>query len=204
DARAVRILVDDVAACYAALGIVHSLWTPIPKEFDDYIARPKSNGYRSLHTAVTGLEGKAVEIQIRTHEMHRYSELGVAAHWRYKEGSTRDARYEEKIAWLRQILEWRDDVSDNGELAEHFKTALFEDSVYVLTPQGNVIALPKGATPLDFAYHVHTDLGHRCRGAKVDGVMVALNYLLQNAQKVEILPAKSGGPSRDWLNDALG
>ncbi|MCP5291725.1 MAG: bifunctional (p)ppGpp synthetase/guanosine-3',5'-bis(diphosphate) 3'-pyrophosphohydrolase [Burkholderiales bacterium] len=204
DARAVRILVDDVAACYAALGIVHSLWTPIPKEFDDYIARPKSNGYRSLHTAVTGLEGKAVEIQIRTHEMHRYSELGVAAHWRYKEGSTHDARYEEKIAWLRQILEWRDDVSDNGELAEHFKTALFEDSIYVLTPQGNVIALPKGATPLDFAYHVHTDLGHRCRGAKVDGVMVALNYLLQNAQKVEILPAKSGGPSRDWLNDALG
>lgn len=204
DARAVRILVDDISDCYAALGIVHSMWIPIPKEFDDYIAKPKSNGYRSLHTAVTGLENKAVEIQIRTHEMHRHSELGVAAHWRYKEGSTRDARYEEKITWLRQILEWKDDVSDDGELAEHFKTALFEDSVYVLTPQGNVIALPKGATPLDFAYHVHTDLGHRCRGAKVDGVMVALDYQLQNAQKVEILPAKAGGPSRDWLNDALG
>ncbi|SET35180.1 GTP pyrophosphokinase [Nitrosomonas marina] len=204
DARAVRILVEDVSDCYAALGIVHSLWMPIPKEFDDYIAKPKSNGYRSLHTAVAGLEGKVVEIQIRTHEMHRYSELGVAAHWRYKEGSTRDARYEEKIAWLRQILEWKDDVSGGDELAEHFKTALFEDSVYVLTPQGNVVALPKGATPLDFAYHVHTDLGHRCRGAKVDGTMVALNYQLQNAQKVEILPAKSGGPSRDWLNDALG
>ncbi|SER24261.1 GTP pyrophosphokinase [Nitrosomonas sp. Nm51] len=204
DARAVRILVGDVPDCYAALGVVHSLWTPVPKEFDDYIARPKSNGYRSLHTAVAGLEDKVVEIQIRTHEMHRFSELGVAAHWRYKEGSTRDARYEEKIAWLRQILEWKDDVSDGGELADHFKTALFEDSVYVLTPQGNVIALPKGATPLDFAYHVHTDLGHRCRGAKVDGIMVALNYQLQNAQKVEILPAKSGGPSRDWLNDAPG
>ncbi len=204
DARAVRILVDDVTDCYAALGIVHSMWIPIPKEFDDYIAKPKSNGYRSLHTAVIGPEDKVVEIQIRTHEMHRHSELGVAAHWRYKEGSTRDARYEEKITWLRQILEWKDDVSDAGELAEQFKIALFEDSVYVLTPQGNVIALPKGATPLDFAYHVHTDLGHRCRGAKVDGIMVPLDYQLQNAQKVEILPAKTGGPSRDWLNEALG
>ncbi|GJL75125.1 bifunctional (p)ppGpp synthetase/guanosine-3',5'-bis(diphosphate) 3'-pyrophosphohydrolase [Nitrosomonas sp.] len=204
DARAVRILVDDVTDCYAALGIVHSMWAPIPKEFDDYIAKPKSNGYRSLHTAVTGPEDKVVEIQIRTHEMHRHSELGVAAHWRYKEGSTRDARYEEKITWLRQILEWKNDVSDAGELAEQFKIALFEDSVYVLTPQGNVIALPKDATPLDFAYHVHTDLGHRCRGAKVDGMMVPLDYQLQNAQKVEIMPAKAGGPSRDWLNEALG
>ncbi|HNP25934.1 MAG TPA: bifunctional (p)ppGpp synthetase/guanosine-3',5'-bis(diphosphate) 3'-pyrophosphohydrolase [Nitrosomonas sp.] len=204
DARAVRILVDDVTDCYAALGIVHSMWAPIPKEFDDYIAKPKSNGYRSLHTAVTGPEDKVVEIQIRTHEMHRHSELGVAAHWRYKEGSTRDACYEEKITWLRQILEWKNDVSDAGELAEQFKIALFEDSVYVLTPQGNVIALPKGATPLDFAYHVHTDLGHRCRGAKVDGMMVPLGYQLQNAQKVEIMPAKAGGPSRDWLNEALG
>lgn len=204
DARAVRVLVDEVKDCYAALGVVHNMWTPIPKEFDDYIAKPKSNGYRSLHTAVTGAEDKVVEVQIRTHEMHRHSELGVAAHWRYKEGSKRDARYEEKIAWLRQILEWKDDVSDAGELAEHFKTALFEDSVYVLTPQGRVIALPQGATPVDFAYHVHTDLGHRCRGAKVDGVMVPLDYPLQNAQRVEILSTKEGGPSRDWLNDSQG
>lgn len=204
DARAVRILVDDVRDCYATLGVVHNLWTPIPKEFDDYIAKPKSNGYRSLHSAVTGPENKVVEVQIRTHEMHQHSELGVAAHWRYKEGARGDARYEEKIAWLRQILEWKDDVPDAGELAEHFKTALFEDSVYVLTPQGKVIGLPKGATPVDFAYHVHTDLGHRCRGAKVDGVMVPLNYPLQNAQQVEIISVKEGGPSRDWLNNALG
>ena len=204
DARAVRILVNDVKDCYAALGVVHNLWVPIPKEFDDYIARPKGNDYRSLHTAVHGPEGKVIEVQIRTHEMHRHSEMGVAAHWRYKEGAKRDARYEEKIAWLRQILEWKDDVADAGELAEHFKLALFEDSVYVLTPQGRVIALPKGATPVDFAYHVHSDLGHRCRGAKVDGMMVPLDYTLQNAQRVEIISAKQGGPSRDWLNPVLG
>ncbi|MEO8992112.1 MAG: bifunctional (p)ppGpp synthetase/guanosine-3',5'-bis(diphosphate) 3'-pyrophosphohydrolase, partial [Nitrosospira sp.] len=204
DARAVRILVGNVKDCYAALGVVHNLWMPIPKEFDDYIARPKGNDYRSLHTAVIGPEDKVVEVQIRTHEMHRHSEMGVAAHWRYKEGAKRDARYEEKIAWLRQILEWKNDVEDAGELAAHFKVALFEDSVYVLTPQGRVIALPKGATPVDFAYHVHTDLGHRCRGAKIDGVMVPLDYPLQNAQKVEIISSKQGGPSRDWLNPALG
>ncbi|SEP26815.1 bifunctional (p)ppGpp synthetase/guanosine-3',5'-bis(diphosphate) 3'-pyrophosphohydrolase [Nitrosovibrio sp. Nv6] len=204
DARAVRILVDDVRDCYAALGVVHNLWVPIPKEFDDYIARPKGNDYRSLHTAVHGPEDKVIEVQIRTHEMHRHSEMGVAAHWRYKEGARRDARYEEKIAWLRQILEWKDDVADAGELDEHFKVALFEDSVYVLTPQGRVISLPKGATPIDFAYHVHTDLGHRCRGAKVDDVMVPLDYTLQNAQRVEIISAKQGGPSRDWLNPVLG
>jgi GTP pyrophosphokinase len=204
DTRAVRILVDEVRDCYAALGLVHNLWVPIPKEFDDYIAKPKGNDYRSLHTAVIGPEDKVVEVQIRTHEMHRHSEMGVAAHWRYKEGAKRDARYEEKIAWLRQILEWKNDVEDAGELAEHFKVALFEDSVYVLTPQGKVIALPKGATPVDFAYHVHSDLGHRCRGAKVDGVMVPLDYPLQNAQRVEIISIKQGGPSRDWLNPALG
>ncbi|SFP32992.1 GTP pyrophosphokinase [Nitrosomonas cryotolerans] len=203
DARAVRILVDDVQNCYAALGIAHNLWVPIPKEFDDYIAKPKSNDYRSLHTAVCGPENKVVEIQIRTYEMHRHSELGVAAHWRYKEGAKRDARYEEKIAWLRQILEWKNDISDSGELATHFKTALFEDSIYVLTPQDRVIALPKGSTPVDFAYHVHTDLGHRCRGAKVDGTMVSLDYSLQNAQRVEIISAKQGGPSRDWINLGL-
>jgi GTP pyrophosphokinase len=204
DARAVRILVDEVRDCYAALGVVHNLWVPIPKEFDDYIAKPKGNDYRSLHTAVIGPEDKVVEVQIRTHEMHRHSEMGVAAHWRYKEGAKRDARYEEKIAWLRQILEWKNDVEDAGELAEHFKVALFEDSIYVLTPQGKVIALPKGATPVDFAYHVHSDLGHRCRGAKVDGIMVPLDYPLKNAQRVEIISIKQGGPSRDWLNPALG
>jgi len=204
DVRAVRILVRDVKDCYAALGLVHNVWSPIPKEFDDYIAKPKSNNYRSLHTAVIGPEGKAVEVQIRTHDMHRHSELGVAAHWRYKEQTPHDRTYDEKIAWLRQILEWKDEVRDTGELAEQFKTGLFEDSVYVLTPQGKVVDLPKDATPIDFAYHVHTELGHRCRGAKVNGAMVALNTPLQNGQQVEILAAKQGGPSRDWLNPALG
>jgi GTP pyrophosphokinase len=203
DARAVRILVNDVKDCYAALGVVHNLWVPVPREFDDYIAKPKGNDYRSLHTAVTGPEDKVVEVQIRTHEMHRHSEMGVAAHWRYKEGAKRDAPYEEKIAWLRQILEWKNDVDDAGELAEHFKTALFQDTIYVLTPKGKIIALPQGATPVDLAYQLHTDLGHRCRGAKVDGVMVPLDYRLQNAQRVEVIAAKHGGPSRDWLNPSL-
>ena len=204
DVRAVRILVDGVKDCYAALGLVHHLWSPIPKEFDDYIARPKSNNYRSLHTAVIGPEGKAFEVQIRTHEMHQHSELGVAAHWRYKEGSRHEDGYDRKIAWLRQILEWKDEVGDAGELAEQFRSGLFDDTIYVLTPQGRVIDLPKGATPIDFAYHVHSELGHRCRGAKVDGAMVPLNRPLQNGQQVEILAAKQGGPSRDWLNPQLG
>ena len=204
DVRAVRVLVSDVKDCYAALGLVHHLWSPIPKEFDDYIAKPKSNNYRSLHTAVIGPEGKAVEVQIRTHDMHQHSEFGVAAHWRYKEQSRHDRTYDEKIAWLRQILDWKDEVRDAAELAEQFKTGLFEDTVYVLTPQGRVIDLPKDATPIDFAYHVHSELGHRCRGAKVDGVMVPLNTPLHNGQQVEILAAKQGGPSRDWLNPALG
>jgi GTP pyrophosphokinase len=204
DVRAVRILVDGVKDCYAALGLVHHLWSPIPKEFDDYIARPKSNGYRSLHTAVVGPEAKAIEVQIRTHEMHQHSELGVAAHWRYKEGSRPEGSYDQKIAWLRQILEWKDDVRDASELAEQFRTGLVEDTVYVLTPQGRVIDLPSGATPIDFAYHVHSELGHRCRGAKVDGLMVPLNTPLSNGQRVEILAAKQGGPSRDWLNPQLG
>jgi GTP pyrophosphokinase len=204
DVRAVRVLVGDVKDCYAVLGIVHNLWSPIPKEFDDYIAKPKSNEYRSLHTAVIGPEGKAVEVQIRTFEMHQHSEFGVAAHWRYKEGARHDRSFDEKIAWLRQILEWKEEVSDTSELAEQFKTQLFADTVYVLTPQGRVIDLPKGATPIDFAYHVHTDLGHRCRGAKVDGAIVPLNTPLQNGQQVEIMPAKQGGPSRDWLNPSLG
>ncbi len=202
DARALRILVEDVKDCYAALGVVHNLWTPIPKEFDDYIARPKGNDYRSLHTAVVGPEGKALEIQIRTQEMHQQAELGFAAHWRYKEGARHDTRHDEKIAWLRQLLDWKEEVADAQELAEQFRSALFEDTVYVLTPQGRVIDLPKGSTPIDFAYHLHTDLGHRCRGAKVDGQIVPLTYQLKNAQRVEIVAAKQGGPSRDWLNPA--
>lgn len=204
DVRAVRVLVGDVKDCYAVLGIVHSLWSPLPKEFDDYIAKPKANDYRSLHTAVIGPEGKSLEVQIRTHEMHQHSERGVAAHWQYKEGGKADRGYQEKIAWLRQVLEWKDEVRDAGELAEQFRTGLFEDSVYVLTPQGRVVDLPKGATPVDFAYQVHTELGHRCRGARVDGVMVPLNTPLTNGQQVEIISAKQGGPSRDWLNAQLG
>jgi GTP pyrophosphokinase len=204
DVRAVRVMVPDLKDCYAALGLVHNLWAPIPGEFDDYIAKPKSNEYRSLHTAVVGPEDKALEIQIRTHEMHQHSELGVAAHWRYKEGSRRDQGYDQKISWLRQVLEWRDDAGDAGELAERFRTGLFDDTIYVLTPQGRVVALTKGATPVDFAYHVHTELGHRCRGARVNGAMVPLNTPLANGQQVEIIAAKQGGPSRDWLNPEVG
>lgn len=204
DALAVRVLVDSVEDCYDTLGLVHNLWTPVPQEFDDYIARPKSNHYRSLHTALTGPENRVVEIQIRTHEMHRYAEMGVAAHWRYKEGAQYDAGYEEKITRIRQILAWKDDAPGTGELADHYRIELFQNTVYVLTPQSNVISLPKGSTPVDFAYHVHSDLGHRCRGAKVNGSIVTLDYPLQNTQQVEILAARQGGPSRDWLNPALG
>lgn len=204
DIRAVRILVGDVKDCYAVLGIVHNLWTPIAKEFDDYIARPKANNYRSLHTAVIGPEGKALEVQIRSFEMHQHSEFGVAAHWRYKEGGRHDPTFDEKIAWLRQVLEWKSEVASAGEWLQQFKSSLFTDAVYVFTPQGRVIDLPRGATPIDFAYHVHTNLGHRCRGAKVDGHMVPLNYALQSGQRVEVLTVKQGGPSRDWLNPGLG
>jgi len=204
DVRAVRILVDDIKDCYTALGLIHNLWQPIPGEFDDYIARPKSNNYRSLHTAVSGPRGLALEVQIRTFEMHQHSELGVAAHWRYKEGGKSDAKFDEKIAWLRQILAWKDEVSDSSDLLEQFKSELFQDKVYVLTPQGKVIDLPKGATPIDFAYTLHTDLGHRTRGAKVNGSIVPLNTKLQNGQRVEILTSKLGSPSRDWLNAGLG
>jgi GTP pyrophosphokinase len=200
----VRVLVDKEPDCYAVLGIVHNLWQPIPSEFDDYISHPKSNDYRSLHTAVVGPEDKALEVQIRTFDMHRHAELGVAAHWRYKEGGRNDARMEEKIAWLRQLLEWKDDVADASEFAAQFRTELFQDQVYVLTPLGRVIALDRGATPIDFAYALHTDLGHRCRGARVDGVMVPLNTPLENGQRVEIMTVKQGSPSRDWLNPQLG
>ncbi len=204
DIRAVRVLVKHEIDCYTVLGLVHNLWQPIPGEFDDYISQPKSNDYRSLHTAVIGPEDRALEVQIRTFDMHRHAELGVAAHWRYKEGGRQDAQYEEKIAWLRRILEWKDDVADSSEFTEQFRTELFQDQVYVLTPQGRVIALDRGATPVDFAYAVHTDLGHRCRGAKVDGAMVPLNTVLDNGQRVEIVTVKEGAPSRDWLNPALG
>lgn len=204
DVRAVRILVDDIKDCYSALGLIHHLWQPIPGEFDDYIARPKSNHYRSLHTAVIGPRGLALEVQIRTFDMHQHSELGVAAHWRYKEGGKSDAKFDEKVAWLRQILSWKDEVADSGDLLEQFKSELFQDQVYVLTPQGKVIDLPKGATPIDFAYAVHSDLGHRTRGAKVNGSIVPLNTKLQNGQRVEILTAKYGAPSRDWLSSTLG
>lgn len=204
DVRAVRVLVDDIKDCYAVLGLIHNLWQPIPKEFDDYIARPKSNNYRSLHTVVIGPRNLPLEIQIRTHEMHQHSELGVAAHWRYKEGRKADQSFDDKIVWLRQILEWKQDVSDDGGAIGQFKNELFQDKVYVLTPQGKVVDLPRGATPVDFAYILHTDLGHRTRGAKVDGSIVPLNYKLQNGQRVEIMAAKQGAPSRDWLNPSLG
>ncbi len=204
DVRAVRVLVNTQPDCYAVLGLVHQLWTPVPGEFDDYIARPKPNDYRSLHTAVAGPEDKIIEVQIRTRDMHEHAELGVAAHWRYKEASRRDPSYDRKIAWLRQILEWRDDVTDVSQLAESFRGELQDDTVYVLTPQGRVVDLPAGATPIDFAYQVHTELGHRCRGAKVDGRLVPLHQPLKNGQVVEIVAASAGGPSRDWLNPALG
>jgi len=186
------------------LGLVHNLWQPIPGEFDDYIARPKSNNYRSLHTAVSGPRDLALEVQIRTIEMHQHSELGVAAHWRYKEGGKSDSKFDEKVAWLRQILAWKEDAADSGDLLEQFKSELFQDIIYVLTPQGKVIALPAGATPIDFAYALHTDLGHRTRGAKVDGSIVPLNTKLQSGQRVEVLTSKTGTPSRDWLNATLG
>src|SRR6266516_1439250 len=208
DVSGLRVLVDEAKDCYTVLGVVHNLWAPIPREFDDYISRPKANLYRSLHTAVIGPEGKALEVQIRTREMHRDAELGVAAHWRYKEGANRAAGkgdpFDEKIAWLRQMLAWRDEIVDASDWIEQSKHAVLDDSVYVLTPQGKVIDLPQGATPVDFAYALHSDIGHRCRGAKVNGAIVPLDYRLKNAEVVEIITAKTGGPSRDWLNPALG
>jgi GTP pyrophosphokinase len=208
DVHGLRVLVDDVKDCYTVLGVVHNLWTPITREFDDYISRPKSNLYRSLHTAVIGPHGRGLEVQIRTHEMHRDAELGVAAHWRYKEGRGQDGAradpFDEKIAWLRQVLAWRDEIVDASDWVERFKHAALDDTVYVLTPLGKIIDLPQGATPVDFAYALHTDLGHRCRGAKVNGAIVPLDHRLQNGERIEIIAAKSGGPSRDWLNPALG
>ena len=208
DVRALRVMVADVKDCYTALGVTHNLWQPIPKEFDDYISRPKGNNYRSLHTAVVGPDNLAIEVQIRTHEMHAHAELGVAAHWRYKEAgvghagqATRSAgAFDVKVAYLRQLLAWRDDVSAAApDWRAATARAQLDDTIYVLTPQGRVIDLPQGATAVDFAYSLHTDLGHRCRGAKVDGVLVPLSTPLSTGQRIEITTAKSGGPSRDWL-----
>ncbi|MGA8260435.1 MAG: GTP diphosphokinase [Arenicellales bacterium] len=204
DVRAVRILTKGVGDCYAALGIVHTLWPHIAGEFDDYIATPKDNDYRSIHTAIVGPEGKFVEVQIRTHEMHEHNELGVAAHWRYKEGGKTDQSLERKVAWLRQLLEWRDEVADAADFMESVKTDVFEDQIYVFTPKGAVIDLPAGSTPIDLAYAIHTEVGHRCRGAKVNGRIVPLTYRLRNAEQVEILTVKTGGPSRDWLRPDAG
>jgi GTP pyrophosphokinase len=204
DVRAVRILVNEVRDCYAALGTVHRLWRHIPKEFDDYIAMAKENGYQSLHTAVVGPQGKALEVQIRTQQMHQDSELGVASHWRYKEGVRHDPRYEDKIAWLRQLIDWQEEVADADELVNELREKVYDDRVYVLTPGGEVIDLQRGATPLDFAYHVHTTVGHRCRGAKVNGRIVPLTYHLSTGEQVEILTGGEPNPSRDWLNPDLG
>ncbi len=204
DVQAVRVLVDTTAECYTVLGIVHGLWRHVPHEFDDYIANPKANNYRSLHTAVIGPEGKPVEVQIRTREMHEHAELGIAAHWRYKEGSRYDEGFEKKIAWLRQLLEWKDEEPSALEFVDRFKSESVEERVYALTPQGEVIDLPAGATVLDFAYHIHTDVGHRCRGVKVNGRIVPLNYVLKSGEQVEVLTGRQAHPSRDWLNPHLG
>jgi len=215
DVRAFRVIVADVKTCYTVLGLVHNIWTPIPKEFDDYISRPKPNGYQSLHTVVMADDGRPLEVQIRTQEMHSFAEYGVAAHWRYKEegGSNfQGQKYDEKIAWLRQLLAWKTDVADavvgqeelQREWVEKLKSAALDDRIFVLTPQARVLELPVGATPIDFAYHLHSDVGHRCRGARVDGVMVPLNTPLKSGQTCEIITAKgapgTAGPSRDWLS----
>ena len=204
DVRAVRLIVQDVPACYAALGVIHTHWRPIPGEFDDYIAAPKDNFYQSLHTAVIYDDKRPLEVQIRTTEMHQNAEYGIAAHWRYKEGTHRDKNYEQRINWLRNMMEWRSDVNDAQEFVEGMKSDVFQDRVYVFTPRGDIIDLAAGSTPIDFAYHVHTDIGHRCRGARVNGKLVPLYQELKTGDQVEILTAKRGGPSRDWLNSNLG
>lgn len=204
DLLALRVLVDKVSDCYNALGIIHSLWHPLPGQFDDYIANPKENHYQSLHTTVIALEGKPLEIQIRTYEMHRTNEYGVAAHWRYKEGNKKDLRHEEKLTWLRQVIEWHQELNWPATM-ESPQTDIFHDHVYVFTPMGQIKELPQGSTPLDFAYRIHTDLGHRCTGGKVNGKLVPLTYQLQNGDVVEIVSAKTErGPSLDWLNPDSG
>ncbi|MBV8403397.1 MAG: bifunctional (p)ppGpp synthetase/guanosine-3',5'-bis(diphosphate) 3'-pyrophosphohydrolase [Gammaproteobacteria bacterium] len=207
DVRAVRIVVASIPECYAALGVVHGHWPYIPGEFDDYIATPKGNGYRSIHTAVIGPGSRSVEVQIRTPQMHEHAELGVAAHWSYKEGGPRDAEYQRKIEWVRRLLEPHEDATGteaDRDLVEGMRAELFEDRVYVLTPKGEVIDLPRGATPLDFAYQVHTSLGHRCRGAKANGRIVPLSHVLRNGEIIEIITGKHEAPSRDWLAPEQG
>ncbi len=204
DLRAVRCIVKDIPACYTALGIIHTNWRPIPQEFDDYIAAPKDNFYQSLHTAVIYDDGKPLEVQIRTAEMHENAEFGIAAHWRYKEHGPRDEMYEKRINWIRRIMEWRQEIEDAQEFVDGMKSDLFQDRVYVFTPRGDIIDLPAGSTPIDFAYHVHTEIGNRCRGAKINGKLVPLDCELKTGDQVEILTAKQGGPSRDWLNPSLG
>jgi GTP pyrophosphokinase len=204
DVRAVRIMARDVPTCYSVLGLIHTHWRPIPGEFDDYIAAPKDNFYQSLHTAVYYDDGRTLEVQIRTHEMNENAEYGIAAHWRYKEGGPRDENYERRVVYLRQLMEWIREVEDASEFVDSLKTDVFSDRVYAFTPAGDIIDLPSGSTPIDFAYHVHTEVGHRCRGAKVNGKLVSLDYVLKTGDQVEILTAKRGGPSRDWLNLSLG
>lgn len=204
DIHGFRVIVNNVGECYAALGVIHSLWRPIHGEFDDYIANPKDNLYRSLHTAVVGPNGRSMEVQIRTQEMHQLSEFGIAAHWRYKEGARPNEEMDNKIAWIRQLMEWRQDVTDAQEFVSGMKTDVFQDRVYVFTPKGDVVDLPRDATPIDLAYHIHTELGHRCRGAKVNGKLVTLDTPLNSGDQVEIITAKRGGPSRDWINPNLG
>ena len=204
DVRGVWVLVPDKVSCYAALGAIHARWRPIPREFDDYIAAPKDNFYRSIHTAVIYDDGKQLEVQIRTLEMHQDAEYGIAAHWRYKEGREHDIDFHRRINWLRKIMDWTPDVEEASEFVEVMKTEVFQDRVYSFTPRGDVIDLPAGSTPIDFAYHIHTDVGHRCRGAKVNGKLMSLDYSLKTGDQVEVLTAKRGGPSRDWLNPNLG
>jgi GTP diphosphokinase / guanosine-3',5'-bis(diphosphate) 3'-diphosphatase len=205
DLLAIRVLVNSVSDCYTALGIVHNLWHPLPDQFDDYIANPKPNGYQSLHTTVLCQGVTPLEVQIRTYEMHRVAEYGVASHWRYKEGEKKDLRFEERVGWLRQLVDWHRELSGAEEFLESVKTDIFNDQVFVYTPKGEIKDLPAGATPLDFAYKIHSDLGNRCTGAKVNGRLVSLNYTLKNGDVVEIMATKTDrGPSRDWLNPVLG
>jgi GTP pyrophosphokinase len=205
DIRALRIVADRLQDCYAALGTVHAAWKHIPREFDDYIATPKQNGYQSIHTVIVGPEGKPIEIQIRTQQMHQDAELGVAAHWKYKEGTTgKAAGSEERLNWLRKILQWQEEMAESGNLVEELRSQVFDDRVYVFTPTGDVIDLPLGSTPLDFAYYVHSNVGHRCIGAKVNKRIVQFTYKLQSGDQVEVLTGKNLSPSRDWMHPGLG